>query len=79
MTQHKFKVGDKVKFVRNYDTLIAMAIPNVGAMGTVKTVCDVLPWYSIEWDIKEKDKDYSPWYLEEMLEGAKQNGNKNED
>lgn len=70
MAQHRFKVGDKVKFVKNCDTLISTAIPSVGTTGVVKTVCDVLPWYSIEWDIKEKGKDYSPWYLEEMLKGV---------
>ncbi len=70
MAHHKFAVGDRVKFVKNCDTLIATAIPSVGAVGVIKTVCDILPWYSIEWDIKEEGKDYSPWYLEEMLEGV---------
>lgn len=70
MAQHNFKVGDRVKFVKNCDTLIATAIPSVGAVGVIKTVCDILPWYSIEWDVKEEGKDYSPWYLEEMLEGV---------
>lgn len=70
MAQHKFAVGDRVKFVKNCDTLIATAIPSVGAVGVIKTVCDIMPWYSIEWDIKEEGKDYSPWYLEEMLEGV---------
>ncbi len=70
MAQHKFAVGDKVRFVTNRDTLIATAIPSIGATGTIKTVCDILPWYSIEWDIKEEGKDYSPWYLEEMIEGV---------
>lgn len=70
MSKTKFVVGDRVKFVSNNNMLIATAIPSIGAVGVIKTVCDVLPWYSIEWDIKEEGKDYSPWYLEEMLEGV---------
>ena len=70
MSKTKFVVGDKVRFVTNRDTLIATAIPSIGAVGVIKTVCDILPWYSIEWDIKEEGKDYSPWYLEEMIEGV---------
>lgn len=51
MSKTKFVVGDRVKFVKNCDTLIATAIPSIGAVGVIKTVCDILPWYSIEWDI----------------------------
>ena len=70
MSKTKFVVGDRVKFVKNCDTLIATAIPSVGVTGVIKTVCDILPWYSIEWDIKEEGKNYSPWFLEEMIEGV---------
>lgn len=70
MSKTKFVVGDKVKFASNNNTLIATAVPSIGVTGVVKTVCDTLPWYSIEWDIKEEGKDYSPWFLEEMIEGV---------
>lgn len=70
MSKTKFVVGDRVKFVSNNNVFIATAIPSIGAVGVIKTACDILPWYSIEWDIKEEGKDYSPWFLEEMIEGV---------